>query len=259
MAWGDLAINQMVSYADAQTSGFSLNPGQTNPGTLQCMTKNDAFTKYNLSTNSNTDALASNQLMQKSFWQGPSVSYSYFLGINWDGSGYDYSDYSNGNCVSNNSYSMYYGPSPTPYVGMTVYKYSNLTVPIDWAFVYYKQDSSQLLTINSQGVITAISACVVSVVFSSLYEYIGSSSASYSGTVTISGAPATFNARSTSTGNFSTDTNININGNARRARQTTTGTLDSTTFTLNTGVYNYTFSCQVTGGGTGIGQIIFTQ
>lgn len=98
-----------------------------------------------------------------------------------------------------------------------------------------------------------------SVVFSSSFSYTGSSSGSYSGTVTITGATATFNARSTSTGNFSTDTIININGNSRRARITTTGTLNSTTFSLGPGTYNYTFSCQVTGGGTGIGQIIFTQ
>jgi peptidoglycan hydrolase-like amidase len=98
-----------------------------------------------------------------------------------------------------------------------------------------------------------------SVTFSSSYSYTGSGSASYSGTVTIVGATATFNARSTSTGNFTTDTIININGNSRRARITTAGTLNSTTFSLGPGTYSYTFSCQVTGGGTGIGQIIFTQ
>jgi hypothetical protein len=98
-----------------------------------------------------------------------------------------------------------------------------------------------------------------SVTFSSGFSYTGSSSGSFSGTVTIVGASATFNARSTSTGNFSTDTNINIGGNARRARITTQGTLDSTTFTLGPGTYSYTFSCLVTGGGIGIGQIIFTQ
>lgn len=98
-----------------------------------------------------------------------------------------------------------------------------------------------------------------SITFSSGFSYTGSSSTSFSGTVTIVGATATFFARSTSTGNFSTDTNININGNARRARITTQGTLDSTSFTLSAGTYSYTFSCQVTGGGTGIGQIVFSQ
>ena len=100
-----------------------------------------------------------------------------------------------------------------------------------------------------------------SVVFSSFFSYTGSQSNNYSGTVTITGAAATFNARSTSTGNFSTDTLININGNSRRARQTTTGTLNSTTFTLTAGTYSYSFSCQISpaGAGTGIGQIIFTQ
>jgi len=80
MAWGDLATNQMVSYADANSGGFTLKPGQTNPGTLQCMTKNDAFTKYYLLSSASTDALASNQLMQKSFWTAATLlPYSYTL------------------------------------------------------------------------------------------------------------------------------------------------------------------------------------
>jgi hypothetical protein len=103
---------------------------------------------------------------------------------------------------------------------------------------------------------------VNSVVFSSSYSYTGTTSASYSGTVTIVGAAATFNARSTSTGNFTTDTNINIGGNIRRARQLGgPGTTNSTTFSLTAGSYSYTFSCTIgpSGAGTGIGQIIFTQ
>lgn len=97
-----------------------------------------------------------------------------------------------------------------------------------------------------------------SVTFSSFSSYTGSQSASYSGTVTITGSSATFNARSTSTGSFSTDTLININGNSRRARTTSTGTVNSTQFTLAPGTYSYTFSCQISpaGAGTGIGQII---
>ena len=139
---------------------------------------------------------------------------------------------------------------------------SNQCMTKDNALAKYILDSSYMSSYAGNQLVPKsawVGGVVNSVVFSSLYSYTGSSSANYSGTVTITGASATFNARSTSTGNFSTDTNINIGGNARRARQTTTGTLDSTTFTLTPGTYSYTFSCQVTGGGTGIGQIIFTQ
>jgi hypothetical protein len=86
-------------------------------------------------------------------------SYSYTLGLNWDGSGYQQSDYSNGNCASNNIYDLYYANSTTPYIGMTFYRYSNLTSPLDWAFIYYNQSTNQLFTINDQGVVTSISNC----------------------------------------------------------------------------------------------------
>jgi hypothetical protein len=47
MAFNDLAANQMV-YNQA-SSGFTLKSGQTNPNTLQMMTKDMAFAMYNLS------------------------------------------------------------------------------------------------------------------------------------------------------------------------------------------------------------------
>jgi hypothetical protein len=48
MAFNDLAANQMVAYNQA-SSGFTLKSGQTNPNTLQMMTKDMAFAMYNLS------------------------------------------------------------------------------------------------------------------------------------------------------------------------------------------------------------------
>jgi hypothetical protein len=68
MAWSNLANNQMVSYTDAQTGGFTLNSGQSSVTSNECMTKSAAFTKYNLAATANTNALASNQLMRKDFW-----------------------------------------------------------------------------------------------------------------------------------------------------------------------------------------------
>lgn len=46
MSWAGLASNQMVSYTDAQGGGFTLQPGQSSVTSNQCMTKNDALTKY---------------------------------------------------------------------------------------------------------------------------------------------------------------------------------------------------------------------
>lgn len=67
MAFSDLASNQMVSYTDAQGGGFSLKAGQSNVTSNQCMTKDEALSKYNLST-ANMSSYASNSLVPKSVW-----------------------------------------------------------------------------------------------------------------------------------------------------------------------------------------------
>lgn len=64
MAWNDLTDTQMVSYTDAQTSGFPLKSGQSNVTSNQCMTKLDITTKYNVNISGYTD----NQLVPKSAW-----------------------------------------------------------------------------------------------------------------------------------------------------------------------------------------------
>jgi hypothetical protein len=64
MAFNDLAANQMVAYNQASSGGFTLKSGQTNPNTLQMMTKDMAFAMYNLSPTGSNDILG-NQLMQK--------------------------------------------------------------------------------------------------------------------------------------------------------------------------------------------------
>ena len=72
MAWSSLTNNQMVSYIDASTSGFSLLSGQTHfttlPAANQCMTKSDALSKYDLDSTYMND-YTSNQLVPKSTWQ----------------------------------------------------------------------------------------------------------------------------------------------------------------------------------------------
>ncbi len=76
MPWNDLASNQMVSFTDAQTGGFNLQPGQSNVTSNQCMTKNDALTKYVLDSNA-MSSFSNNQLVPKSAWVS-GVSYSLF-------------------------------------------------------------------------------------------------------------------------------------------------------------------------------------
>lgn len=73
MAWSDLSSNQMVSFTDAQTSGFSLKSGQSHVTSNQCMTKLDATTKYNVTIS----GYANNQLVPKSAWTGSSYTYNF--------------------------------------------------------------------------------------------------------------------------------------------------------------------------------------
>jgi hypothetical protein len=64
MPWNDLANNQMVSFTDAQTSGFSLKPGQSQVTSNQCMTKDEITTKYYVAVS----GYSGNQLVPKSDW-----------------------------------------------------------------------------------------------------------------------------------------------------------------------------------------------
>lgn len=76
MAWSSLASNQMVSFTDAQGGGFTLQSGQSNVTSNQCMTKSDALTKYVLNS-SYMSSYASNQLVPKNTWVAGTTSYSF--------------------------------------------------------------------------------------------------------------------------------------------------------------------------------------
>ena len=78
MAWGDLSSNQMVSFTDAQTSGFLLKSGQSHVTSNQCMTKSDITTKYNVSVS----GYSSNQLVPKSLWVSSGFSATMTVGVN---------------------------------------------------------------------------------------------------------------------------------------------------------------------------------
>jgi hypothetical protein len=70
------ASNQMVSFTQAQSLGFTLKSGQSHVTSNQCMTKTEAFSKYNLDASA-MNSYASNQLVPRSAWVNgaPSVSF----------------------------------------------------------------------------------------------------------------------------------------------------------------------------------------
>lgn len=67
MGWNELLNNQMVSFTDAQGGGFTLNAGQNNVNSNQCMTKAEALTKYSLNA-SFMDSYTDSQLVPKILW-----------------------------------------------------------------------------------------------------------------------------------------------------------------------------------------------
>jgi hypothetical protein len=75
MAFNDLAANQMVAYNQASSGGFTLKSGQTNPNTLQMMTKDMAFAMYNLSPTTGSNDILGNQLMQKFLLVASNIQY----------------------------------------------------------------------------------------------------------------------------------------------------------------------------------------
>jgi hypothetical protein len=173
MAWGDLLGNQMVSYADATGSGFALQPGQTNPGTLQCMTKNDALNKYVI----NSAAMASyanNQLVPKSTWKPVATTYNFgpdvATGAGWPSGG-------DAACALSNSGYTVYSPTAVLTAGMYLYSDEALTTPafpngVQFGNPYVHSGTSVMrLTVNNQYCVVSsqIGTCnaVYSYVFSS--------------------------------------------------------------------------------------------
>ncbi len=101
MAWGNLADNQMVSYTDAQGGGFILNSGQTAVTSNQCMTKNDALTKYNLNP-TNMSSYGDLQLVPKSAWN-TNVTWN----ASFNDSVYSISVQTDGKIVAGGSFTIY--------------------------------------------------------------------------------------------------------------------------------------------------------
>jgi hypothetical protein len=67
MTWSSLSGSQMVSFTDAQGGGFTLQPGQSNITSNQCMTKSEALTKYVLDSSYMAN-YSDDQLVDKGNW-----------------------------------------------------------------------------------------------------------------------------------------------------------------------------------------------
>lgn len=160
MAFSNLASNQMVSYLDASSGGFPLNSGQSHyttiPGANQCMTKSEAFTKYNLKTTANTNGVASNQLMQKSFWETGATSYAYTVR-------HGEIEGAAATCTSYSPYdTIIYSDQQGLSIPMTFYSQSNLVYPYNINDYLYYPLENKLLFLDSTGTLTEIVTCTTS-------------------------------------------------------------------------------------------------
>lgn len=150
MAFSSLAANQMVSEADAATSSFILQSGQSHGSSNQCMDKTAATTKYSI----NPSALSyytSNQLIPKSVWEGYVVSYA------------GYYNTLNDACIDGPSAPHYniWIDTTSVIVGSRLFLNVNLTtVATGFSVGYYHIASSgEIFQANSSGYITSITSC----------------------------------------------------------------------------------------------------
>ena len=176
MSWGTLLANQMVSYTDATGGGFTIKPGQTNPGTLQCMTKAQAFDMYYLQTTSNTNAVASNQLMRKDYWlSGTVLPYSYTLYYSGEDGDPNYIGFilSTEACSQTIYTRTVYSDSSTIAYGMPLYYDQYGTTPLSCnaynsgAYIYYKLNSALITFQDNTGyhsgyIINSAGTCSIS-------------------------------------------------------------------------------------------------
>lgn len=142
------ASNQMVTFTAAQSLGFSLNSGQSSVTSNQCMTKNDALTKYALSASA-MSAYANNQLVPRSVWVSGTFSLLYTGGFS-----------TSGQACSNAQYLRLYSTVASPGVGDVLYLDAALTTPAGGGNLWYANTDCWALQINNSGVVIARVDCI---------------------------------------------------------------------------------------------------
>ena len=255
MAWNDLTSNQMVTFTDAQSSGFALNSGQSHVTSNQCMTKSEALAKYNLS-NSAMASYADNQLMPKSAW----VNAVWAFNI---GNQYSSSKGINGSCIScaypGQSTIVLYAKQSNIINGTVLYSDANATIPYvngNYYTQFYKNGS--VFSIDNTGVVSALTSCTVG--FSSLSEISNTKGLSeITGDIFIHNGSATFKAFAKSSTGSPVSVSITIGGVTENVLTSGVGTSYSTSFSLPSGAYDYTISYYQLDNQIASGGIQFTQ
>jgi hypothetical protein len=153
MAWNDLASNQIPTFTDLQTSGFTLNAGQSAVTSNECLTKTEALAKYNLST-SLMSSYASNQLVPKSNYASGSVnSYAFEL------ERYGYSTALE-SCSGTNSTVTWYSSVSYLAIGQTLYFEAALINPRNGGNQWHKDYvNNRTCKIDTNGIIIDIQSC----------------------------------------------------------------------------------------------------
>ncbi len=127
--------------------------------------------------------------------------------------------------------------------------------------LYYFQIGSTPLASYANNQLIPKSAWVATFFSNWYYQSYTTTTQTTSGTVTITGTNATFNARAVVIDSGGTcNTSITINGNTVSVYRPIPGTSDSTSFTLAPGTYSYSVTVTSNGGGYAIaGGIVYTQ
>lgn len=139
------ASNQMVTFTQAQSLGYTLNSGQSHILSDKCMTKTEALAKYNLNASA-MSSYTSNQLVPKSVLINVSNYYSYQI--------------SAGGCLDQIETINLYSSSASIAVGMVFYTNTSLTNTYSGRSLgRFYPNGNQLLTINDSGVLDAADNC----------------------------------------------------------------------------------------------------
>jgi hypothetical protein len=117
------ASNQMVTFTQAASLGFTLQSGQSHVTSNQCMTKSDALAKYVLSTTP-MEPYSSNQLVPRNTWSTAATAYSFIFGNN-------NFETSASACSGGNTGMTLYSPSATLVVNSKLYYDSQMTEVVD--------------------------------------------------------------------------------------------------------------------------------
>lgn len=151
------ASNQMVTFTEAQSLGFSLKSGQSHVTSNQCMTKSEALTKYNVDADA-MSSYAENQLVPRSVWvnadfNGFSYTYNISKGTVESGS-------ANATCLVHDLAFSVYSDSSVISLNMFFYANKELTIRFNGNnTTYYYASGNQLLRIDGYGFLNKINNC----------------------------------------------------------------------------------------------------